>query len=281
MASNQDQASAVAEVEAPKARFPPCVVLIMIRSAPDYMMPYMWCTFRLVCKTWKVETEKAFREIYLSKAKLLLMPEIRELKAQYVFHRLSQGNNQERAFFRIDFTNSNLRDLFPSMRQRPMTTLYRRDGSMYFIAVDNVAISDPALEKFYVDSGNGEVSFLWMPMMNQLMGEEFHLRREACKAVDRDYAKSQEGDLVSIKDVQPDFESQRKKITFYMAQRESKFLDVINQARESRLQKQYEICGDTFIPSEKFYGVYARLDETYIIWKMRQRFRVQGYLLEF
>ncbi|XDG03154.1 hypothetical protein ABKA04_002769 [Annulohypoxylon sp. FPYF3050] len=167
------------------------------------------------------------------------------------------------------------------MKQRPMTTLYRPDGSMYFIVVDNVAISDPALEKFYVDSGNGEVSFLWMPMMNQLMGEEFHLRREACKAVDRDYAKSQEGDLVSIKDVQPDFESQRKKVAFYMAQRESKFLDVINQARESRLRKQYEICEDIFIPSENFYKAYSGLNATYIIWKMRRRFRVRGYLLEY
>ncbi|KAI1091430.1 hypothetical protein F5B19DRAFT_493346 [Rostrohypoxylon terebratum] len=275
MASNQDQASVGAEVEHPKRHFPPELATAMIRSSPDYMMPYIWCTFRLVCKAWKAETEKAFREIYLPKVKLMYKFGVFHVEGQYYFDRLSEDDAKERAFFRLDSTKpaSPLQDQFGSMIERPMSTLYRPDSTMHFAVVDNVAISDTALESVLVDLKNKEVSFLWMPMMNQLMSEEVHFRREACKAVDLGYGKSKE----AATQVDADFEAGRKKIAFFMAQRDLKFFDVINQARESRLRKQYRICGDTFI-SLKDHDKLPNV--SYIIFKTRKRFRTPGYLLE-
>ncbi|KAI1210780.1 uncharacterized protein F4807DRAFT_459619 [Annulohypoxylon truncatum] len=213
MASSQDQASASTAVEPYKQPFPPEVFIVLVENMPDYMLPYLWCKFRQVCKAWKAEVEKAFLEKYLAKTKVIIKPPYDRFESELHFSRVSKGDGEQRAFFKSEYLQPGY--FMPVVKINSMVpqanpTLYRPfPGIVILVKMENVAISDPAMEGFMVDRQRKELSFLWKPMMNQLMGDELRFRREACKMIESAQSPAQKPEVKNTKPG-PDTESDAK-----------------------------------------------------------------------
>ncbi|KAI1454780.1 hypothetical protein F4805DRAFT_477278 [Annulohypoxylon moriforme] len=281
MASSQGQASTGTSMELYKQHFPPEVFIVLLKNMPDYMVPYIWCTFRLVCKDWKAETEKVFREKYLSRMKIVVSSRYDLTQSELNFSRLSKDDAELRAFFHLNPADSILFHGLVGVESKvsQATTLYRPLNSPVTLAtMGNVAISDPMLEEFVVDLETGEVSFLWIPMMNQLMGDEIRFRRGACKIVE---SSQHPKDETTKLEPNAEVEAMGKKVALYMVLRNNESMRaVVNQVRASRLRKQYALCGDTFVSTLDHVGVPISDPITELILSVRRRFRYSAYFLE-
>ncbi|KAI0884913.1 uncharacterized protein GGS22DRAFT_189125 [Annulohypoxylon maeteangense] len=327
---SQDQISASVAVEPYKQPLPPEVFIILLKNLPDYMMPYLWCNFRRVCKSWKAEIERIFREKCLPRTKVVINHPRTGGGGHLLFSRLSQDDAKLRAYFYTDPSDSLfITRAYPNIPEQPYTLYRPKDGTMSLVQMKDVAISDPVMEDFVADQKNHEVSFLWMPMMDQLMGDEIRFRREACKIVEAgrnlkekpkandtepgsgtmseitaqddgahatetvlEYTDKHDVGKITVviltkakttaTKLEPDagFDVKRKKIEFYMLLRSPHFRGVINQVRESRLRKQYALCGDEFVSIRDHDEVPLHDDASKIMLDIRLRFRTPGYFME-
>ncbi|KAI0843650.1 hypothetical protein F5Y06DRAFT_302742 [Hypoxylon sp. FL0890] len=262
---------------------PPEFIARMIEVVPDYMMPYVWWKLRSVCKSWKAEVEKAFREKYLPTTTITFHINVEtETVARpfvYEFSRVSKRSDAARAFFRPYRGESRgfqphetLRGPFPV--HRPFDNLFHQ------VEMANIAVSDPALEGFIADHRQQEISVLWTPMISQLMAEEIRIRRRAAEMV----AARFPGETAQEGTVGPKVHSRQAanlKFQFWMLQKDESFVDVICDVRESRIRKQYEKCGVEFQSmGEHDGGPMMPRKKSLTSWSTRFRFRSPAQYME-
>ncbi|KAI1400753.1 hypothetical protein F4819DRAFT_487326 [Hypoxylon fuscum] len=224
--SQQVASSAVASASN-QLPLPNELTLQMFVDLPEYLLPYLWCNFRHVCKSWKQFVEEAFIKRHLATITIdLAFSDLRfEPALTFAFDRISETNN-ECAFFRL--VHDEMSD-FTDMTAEIRRTEFHPFKKIFYhqVTMANVATGDPGLECLLVYPR--EISFLWKPMLNQLLGEEIRLRRLAYR-------------LIQPK-LLPTNDSMTNKMHFYLIQRTDEFYDEAEKVREQRLRRQYERSG--------------------------------------
>ncbi|KAI2464610.1 hypothetical protein F4781DRAFT_439465, partial [Annulohypoxylon bovei var. microspora] len=214
MASSQGEASTSTIVEPGNQSLPPELFIVLLENMPDYMMPYVWCNFRSVCKAWKAEIEKVFRKEYLPKTTIFFqLRSTHFFQSHLIFDRFSDKDTQLRAIFHPHPFRPWSPDLWKEIRNmvsnmKPTVRRPLREISGV-VTVENVAVGDPAMEGLEVHYTNEELSMLWKPVMSQLMGDEVRLRREACKIIEEQYNLEKKSEANNTKP-NPETESEAK-----------------------------------------------------------------------
>ncbi|KAI1412347.1 hypothetical protein F5Y13DRAFT_190342 [Hypoxylon sp. FL1857] len=260
---------------------PPKVIALMIKVLPDYLVPHVW-KLRFVCKSWKAEVEKAFREEYLPKTSIRLFQSadlgglVATHRLSLEFHRFSEGDNAAHAIFRpgllSDRTGS--LDLVQLMARLSPTAHGTLVNVVHKVTMENIATGDPALEGFGVDRVAQEVYFLWKPMVSQLMGDEIRLRRRTFQLVEAANLTGSSTQQVTNRYGIRVPQQVTLELQLWAVQRDKAFINVISEVRESRIRKQYENCGVQFQSLPAHDGspfLTAEVNES--VWWTRIHFR--------
>ncbi|KAK6955645.1 hypothetical protein Daesc_003287 [Daldinia eschscholtzii] len=181
MFSNQSQTVATMATASIRAKqqtkflegLPPEINNMITKLLLEDPMFCAWFQLRSVCRYWKAEIERLFRAKYLSNTNISVHNSY-SLVEKLEFDRVLEDNVT--AVFKIPDRKYSFFNYWIEEVISPECIFY---GTFYLVTVADEACSDPKLHGIQVDSEAKSVSLPWVPMMNQLLGDEVRLRRRA------------------------------------------------------------------------------------------------------
>ncbi|KAI0130671.1 hypothetical protein F4814DRAFT_456688 [Daldinia grandis] len=230
----------------------PELQLMVIELATEDSLPEAWFAFRLVSKGWKSEIERVFQQKYLSLTTITFYYS-RNPFYTLVFDRLSQDGSK--AVFKM------------SDRAMARTKIYHIDvpktssqaifGTDFFlVTIEGVACSDPKLDGVDLDPTQDTISIPWIPVVNQVLGDEVRLRQRAAKICDEGLESGEPQELDSLRKLPRlqlgqgwKTDKNKRGMLLYLISHSQSFKTEIETVRESRIKRQYKLSQNHFTPS--------------------------------
>ncbi|KAI1653698.1 hypothetical protein F4813DRAFT_393462 [Daldinia decipiens] len=216
---------------------------MVVKLVAEQHLPDAWCLLRLVCKDWKAEVERVFRQKYLDVTTIALYGWEGSF-CTMAFDRLSEDGNT--AFFRLSHRIQALRMLIHWTEAMAAPLEASIGDYFHIVSIAGVACSDPKLDGMEIDSMREVISIPWIPIISQVLGDEFCLRRRAAKIYDEGSQSTKSQKAVYWSGSRElrfaagwNTDIARKGMLIYMINRLKSFAFEIESVRESRLQRQY------------------------------------------
>ncbi|KAL7624647.1 hypothetical protein AAE478_006217 [Parahypoxylon ruwenzoriense] len=257
--------------QAPETYIPPEIVAHILELAPDYHIPHMWQSFRLVCKMWKIETERVFLKKYVPRLTMrlfMLMSQEQGLWMEFSFASVSDDGT--RVFFKCKEAYgqqdhwATLRQTYTPPPHNPFPNVYNE------ISIPDIACGDPVPEGLRLHPERKEISMLLAPMLNQLFGDEIALRGCA-----HDIVRSKQAAGHFLQDLRG------SRILFCLVQQDHDFLSSVHNVRVARLRRVYKRHGVEFYGTEAHEGREVTHIKDLRIYLTRRCFRTRIGLMEF
>ncbi|KAI0851905.1 hypothetical protein F5Y00DRAFT_258861 [Daldinia vernicosa] len=251
MSSNYPQdvtTTPVALVDVNKAKLPYMpleVQFLIVNSVSEEYFPEAWFAFRLVCKAWKAEIEKTFLQKYIGKTYITLSNlgcRIRILECVAI------SRDRNNALFTMEGPKQALAyGYFGHLAKGAVTPPEADIDRIYHLGmIVGMACTDPKLEGIEIDFEQETISIPWIPMINQLLGDEVRLRRRAVKILDTGSQSRHPQTTVSRPDQSlllflPNLNTDKamREMLLKIINRDDCFMLEIDSVRESRIRRQY------------------------------------------
>lgn len=173
-----------------RLRLPREILCQVIACVPVYDLPLAWVNFRQVCRSWKVDTEHIFATYHLQKLTIRL-PDRQWEGCELEFVGFNTANRQLAVFQSVKGAPEWPEMLHLGCFHRPLQPQpgYREQtypmNEQWHVCMDNVTDGDPTLVDLQVhgDRREKKLKLQWVPLLNQLLGEELLWRRNIMASI--------------------------------------------------------------------------------------------------